>query len=185
VSTNTSTNISNQYAQPSVKEAQPQMKSPDPNKAVSGDVTFTGSDADARNANNKKNANLLDSRSLDGAMAAAQKDGNQRSVRIYALGSILSGTKEEIAMKQDHLRELVNEAMQKSEPESGGSISTGRGGGAISQKLDSGTKAPELSFHLELRALIVKGTPEQHEIIEQVMKVLKENDQQEAAQPKR
>ena len=88
-------------------------------------------------------------------------------------------------MKQDHLRELVNETMQKSEPESGGSISTGRGGGAISQKLDSGTKAPELSFHLELRALIVKGTPEQHEIIEQVMKVLKENDQQEAAQPKR
>ena len=89
-------------------------------------------------------------------------------------------------MKQDHLRELVNEAMQKSEPEAGGSISSGRGGSGIPQKLDGSPKmAPELSFHLELRALIVKGTPEQHDIIEQVMKVLKENDGQQptAARP--
>jgi hypothetical protein len=167
------------------KESQPQMKAPDPIKTGSGDVALPVADGDARISIGKKNE-YLDPRSFDGAMAVAQKDGNQRSVRIYALGSILSGTKEEIAMKQDHLRELVNEAMQKSEPEAGGSISTGRGGGGISQKLDGGTKtAPELSFHLELRALIVKGTAEQHEIIQQVMRVLNENELQQAAQPKR
>jgi hypothetical protein len=111
-------------------------------------------------------------------------DANRSYVRIYALGSILSGSKEEIEEKKVHLQDLVTVAMRKTESDPVATSSAAPGTTANNRAPESAAEAlPELSFHLELRALVVKGTAAQHEIIEQVMKVLKENEKPWWPQP--
>jgi len=103
-------------------------------------------------------------------------DRNLRSIRIYALGSILSGTKEEVAEKEDHFQRLLAVAFEQAGLETGASAP---GAAAKPETSEPATQPmPDLSFHLELRALVARGTAAQHEIIEQVMKALKENEKQ-------
>src|SRR5262249_4486548 len=93
-----------------------------------------------------------------------------------ALGSILNGSKEEVVEKEKYFQDLVSTAMEKSAPENGATGTLGSGAGG-SGNIAAGKMAfPELSFHLQLRALIVKGTAAQHQIILQIMKALREND---------
>jgi hypothetical protein len=92
------------------------------------------------------------------------EDTGRLITRVYALGPVQPmGSQEE--MKQFQMREekqlldLVNDSLEKAEAQS---------------------PPPQLSMHPESRALIVKGTAAQQELVEQVTKALKENQAVEA-----
>ena len=78
------------------------------------------------------------------------------SVRVNAMGSFLSGSEKEVADKKRQLSELIELALKAAG-------SDGRG-------------LPDLSFHVESGTLIVRAIEAQHEIIEQVIRALKENE---------
>jgi hypothetical protein len=77
------------------------------------------------------------------------------TVRIYALGAVLRGEPKEMEEKQKAVQNLVAEALER---------------GAL-----GGDRPPLLSFHTATRALIVKGSASQHEIIQQIIAAMKEN----------
>ncbi len=89
-------------------------------------------------------------------LRAIEKAATTRLVRVYGLGAALAGTGKEGTEKEGRCADLIQQAIALAE-------------------LDSKPQ-PELSFHSELGALIVKATVAQHEIIEQAVKALKEND---------
>jgi hypothetical protein len=87
---------------------------------------------------------------------------NEPIVRVYAVGSLLSGTPQESAEKQEAFRELVAAALQ-----------------------DEGSRKtnPSLNFHSRSKALIVKGTPAEHALIQQILGILQENEKAEKPTP--
>lgn len=97
----------------------------------------------------------------------AADDSGRPVVRVYALGTILrakSGgeqNKTEIVLtnEQKILTDLVSDALKKA---------------------GSGSPQPEFTIHPESRALVVKATAGQQEIVQQVVQAMKENEQSEA-----
>ena len=85
-------------------------------------------------------------------------DNKRQIVRVYALGSILSGGEQESALKQVQCQELVRTTLDQADL--------------------GNVNSPKLSFHSESRVLVVKATSAQHEIIDQIIKALKENETQ-------
>ena len=82
---------------------------------------------------------------------------NAPIVRVYAMGPFMRGSSgDEIKEKQVSLQMLVLEAMEHAELKG---------------------ERPVLSFHDATKALIVKGTTAQHEIIDQIISAMKENEQ--------
>jgi hypothetical protein len=81
------------------------------------------------------------------------------TVRVYALGAFLRGDSNQMKEKQVALQTLVEEAMNHA---------------------GLPTESLTLSFHPGTKALIVKGTAAQHEIIGQVITAMKENTESEA-----
>lgn len=75
-------------------------------------------------------------------------------VRVYALGAFMRGEPKEMDEKQKAVQNLVAEALERS---------------------SLGADLPLLSFHNATKALIVKGTAAQHEIVEQIIQAMKEN----------
>lgn len=76
-------------------------------------------------------------------------------VRVYALGALMRGGTTEMKEQQENLQALLAEALDHA-------------------KLDG--DGPKLSFHIASKALIVRGTAAQHDIITQVITALKENE---------
>jgi hypothetical protein len=77
-------------------------------------------------------------------------------VRIYPLGKILDGSSKEASeSKEIEFRELIAEALNKS---------------------DLDAKTPDLSFHTSSKVLVAKATAAQHEIIQQVVTAMRENE---------
>jgi hypothetical protein len=87
------------------------------------------------------------------------------TVRVYSLGASLGGSNEEMEKKTARLHDLIVLAIQKSEPV-------------------ASRTPPDLAFHAESRTLIAKATPAQHELIDQVVKAVRENETQSES-PKR
>jgi hypothetical protein len=80
------------------------------------------------------------------------------AVRIYALGTILDGPSNEASLaKENNFRELIAESLAKA---------------------DRDKKNPDLSFHKASRVLIAKATAAQHEIIQQLVAAMRENEAQ-------
>jgi len=95
------------------------------------------------------------------ATSQASAQNNVPFVRVFALGSVISGSASEIKEKEENLVKLIEDALEI--------------GGVATQT------TRRLSFHTQSRALIFKGTAREQEIIEQVIKALKENETQQAA----
>ncbi|HSI62493.1 MAG TPA: hypothetical protein VLE43_05220 [Candidatus Saccharimonadia bacterium] len=81
---------------------------------------------------------------------------NATLVRIYPVAFILSGDENQVAEKQRDLEQLVMESLEHA-------------------KLHT-DEAPLLSLHRGTKVLIVKATAAQHEIIQQIITALKENE---------
>jgi len=114
----------------------------------------------------------------DSALATAPpaksgEDPKQTFVRVYSLGAAL-GMKttgeqnkseakrqadEELASNEKDLLALVTDALDKADPVS---------------------PQPQITVHPESRALVVKATAAQHEIVQQVVQALKENGESQA-----
>ncbi|MDZ4401713.1 PDZ domain-containing protein [Prosthecobacter sp.] len=118
------------------------------------------------------------------ALAETPKENHRPFVKVYALGTIFTGNIQEIGEKQHRFENLVRDALGQSEPEGDvlshdkSSAKAGASNGPFTAVKQAATQ-PEFSYHYETRALVVKATTAQHEIVEQVIKALKEN----AAQP--
>ncbi|MBN8421095.1 MAG: hypothetical protein J0L73_19415 [Verrucomicrobia bacterium] len=85
---------------------------------------------------------------------------SQLVIRIYAVGAVLhAGSPDEIKRDEAMFQLVLHEALDKSEP---------------------GAPPLDLTLHSQSKALIVKATAAQQEIVEQVIKALKENNEQEA-----
>ena len=95
---------------------------------------------------------------------AAAADPSAPAVRVYALGSLFSGTEAEAMQKEEAFRELVASALKEVQP---------------NRKLN-----PTLSFHTRSKALIVKGTPGDHALIQEIVAAMKENQSAETSSPK-
>jgi hypothetical protein len=80
-------------------------------------------------------------------------------VRIYPVAFIIKGDETQMAEKQVALEELMLMSLDQA---------------------DLGGQQPTLSLHRGTKVLIVKATPAQHEIIQQIITSLKENEQAEA-----
>jgi hypothetical protein len=93
----------------------------------------------------------------DDSKAAIQraKDANRPTVRIHALGDLLSGSEEEAREKQDALALLVAQALEMSD--------------------ENEERNPDLSFHGKSGALIVRATERQHEVVLQALTAMKEH----------
>lgn len=123
-------------------------------------------------------------RDVVAAPAGTPKENHRPFVKVYALGSIFTGNVQEIGEKQHRFENLVRDALGQSEPEGDvlpndkSSAKAGASNGPFTAVKQAATQ-PEFSYHHETRALVVKATTAQHEIVEQVIKALKEN----AAQP--
>ncbi|MEQ1852096.1 MAG: hypothetical protein ABMA01_10955 [Chthoniobacteraceae bacterium] len=89
-------------------------------------------------------------------------ENNQPFVRVYAIGFVNSGSDTERRDKVKSLDELIGQALGQA-------------------KLNPN---PDINFHVNTGALIAKATAAQHEIIEQVVQVMKENATQPAATAK-
>jgi len=100
----------------------------------------------------------LYSGSISSDASAKPPQNNSPFVRVFALGSVISGSPTEVKEKEDNLVRLVEEALEI--------------GGVATQT------TRRLSFHTQSRTLIFKGTAKEHEIIEQVIRALKENETQ-------
>jgi len=100
------------------------------------------------------------------SMATPPLRNNAPFVRVYALGSLISGSSSESAVKRGDFEKLVSAALQV-----GGVATTGK-------------TTAKLFFHLESRVLVVNATAKEHEIIDQVIKALKENETQQTAPKK-
>lgn len=76
-------------------------------------------------------------------------------IRIYAAGAVLhAGSEDEIKRAEAMFQVVLHDALDKSDPNSA---------------------PPDLTLHSQSKTLIVKATPAQQEIVEQVIKALKEN----------
>jgi hypothetical protein len=76
-------------------------------------------------------------------------------IRIYAVGAVLhAGSEDEIKRDEAMFQVVLHDALDKSDPDS---------------------PPPDLTLHTQSKTLIVKATPAQQEIVEQVIKALKEN----------
>ena len=81
---------------------------------------------------------------------------NQPIVRVYALGVILTGLDAQASdQKQKDMELLITEALERG---------------------SSSKEKPELSFHRATKALIVKGTPAQQDIVAQTIDVIRDNE---------
>jgi PDZ domain len=77
-------------------------------------------------------------------------------VRIYALGTILGGPSDSASLaKENDFRELIRESLAKA---------------------DAGETNLDLSFHKASRVLVAKATAAQHEIIQQLIAAMRENE---------
>jgi hypothetical protein len=76
-------------------------------------------------------------------------------VRVYAIGALFSGTEDEALQKENAFRELVSSALQEADP--------------------NRKTQPALSFHNRSKALIVKATPADHALIQEILAAMKEN----------
>jgi PDZ domain len=77
-------------------------------------------------------------------------------VRIYALGTILGGPSDATSLaKENDFRELIRESLVKA---------------------DAGETNLDLSFHKASRVLVAKATAAQHEIIQQLIAAMRENE---------
>jgi hypothetical protein len=125
-------------------------------KVVDGDPASNAGPSTAPSApqSASANANGLITESQTNASAVAGP-----TVRVYALGGFLRGDPNQMKEKQVALQTLVEEAMERAELP---------------------TNSLTLSFHSGTKALIVKGTAAQHEIIGQVITAMKENTESEA-----
>lgn len=123
-------------------------------------------------------------RDVVAAPAGNPNENNHLFVKVYALGSIFAGNVQEIGEKQHRFENLMRDAIGQSDSEGDvlsikeTSAKTGASNGRVTA-VKPATPKPEFSYHYETRALVVKATNTQHEIVEQVIKALKEN----AAQP--
>jgi hypothetical protein len=86
---------------------------------------------------------------------APPRERDQPFVRVYALGSLLRGSEEEAKAKQLDIQQLIAESLNHVE---------------VANK-----EARVLSFHARSGTLIVKATLNEHELVEQVINALKEN----------
>jgi hypothetical protein len=86
---------------------------------------------------------------------------DEPTVRVYALGAVLRGNSDEMKQKEAGVLSLIQEALERAELLS--------------------SAQPNVSFHSGSKTLIVKANSAQHEIIDQIMKALKENEQSAAA----
>ena len=85
---------------------------------------------------------------------------SQPVTRIYAVGALLhAGSEDEIKRDEAMFQAVLHDALDKSDPNSA---------------------PPDLTLHPQSRTLIVKATVAQQEIVEQVIKALKENNEHEA-----
>jgi hypothetical protein len=90
------------------------------------------------------------------ALPGADMTPGTPTVRIYALGTILDGPSDEASLaKENNFRELIAESLAKG---------------------DRDRKNPDLSFHKASRVLIAKATAAQHEIIQQLVAAMRENE---------
>jgi hypothetical protein len=96
--------------------------------------------------------------------SVARAENNAPFVRVFALGSVISGSASEIKEKEENLLKLIEDALEV--------------GGVA-------TPTRKLSFHTQSRTLIFMGTVKEHAVIEQVIKALKENETQEATPVRR
>lgn len=76
-------------------------------------------------------------------------------IRIYAVGAVLhAGSEDAIKRDEAMFQVVLHDALDKSDPDSA---------------------PPDLTLHSQSKTLIVKATPAQQELVEQVVKALKEN----------
>lgn len=88
-------------------------------------------------------------------------NAEEPSVRVYALGTFLRGTPEEMKDKQVQLQDLI--------------------GSALNLGTTQGKDDPSLSFHTGTKTLIVKASAAQHDVISQIVTALKENEAADSA----
>lgn len=78
-------------------------------------------------------------------------------IRIYAVGAVLhAGSEDESKRDEAMFQVVLHDALNKSDPDSA---------------------PPDLTLHAQSKTLIVKATAAQQEIVEQVIKALKENNE--------
>ena len=96
---------------------------------------------------------------FNSGVGALPVDDNRKIVRVYALRGILGGDTKDYGEKERACEELIAHALDKA----------GLGGGK---------DRPDISFHMKSRALLVKATAAQQEIILQIIEAMKENETQ-------
>lgn len=85
---------------------------------------------------------------------------SQPVIRIYAVGAVLhGGSPDESKRDEAMFQAVLHDALDQAQPDS---------------------PAPDLTLHSQSKTLIVKATAAQQELVEQVIKALKENNEQEA-----
>lgn len=78
-------------------------------------------------------------------------------IRIYAVGAVLhAGSEDELKRDEAMFQVVLHDALDKSDPDS---------------------PPPDLTLHSQSKTLIVKATAAQQEIVDQVIKALKENNE--------
>ncbi|RBP41509.1 hypothetical protein DES53_107342 [Roseimicrobium gellanilyticum] len=96
-------------------------------------------------------------------MPAASPPPTGPLVRIYSVADIMKGDESQVPAWQTDLEKLVMESLEHASLLSG--------------------ERPVLSLHRNTRVLIVKASAQQHEIIQQIITVLKENEAASAKDP--
>lgn len=87
------------------------------------------------------------------------KESSRPITRIYAVRSVLhAGSSDDTKRDEAMLQIVLHDALDKAEP---------------------GSPPPDLTLHSQSKTLIVKATTAQHEIVDQVIKALKENNEPE------
>ena len=111
---------------------------------------------------------LILTKPVDPSLATAQT--TTPFVRVYGLGAVLNGTDQERDRKLTECRDSIDAAIEVAQK--------------VSAEQRNRTPAPEYSFHGGSPILIVKATAGQHQVIEQVIKALKENETAHSAPKK-
>ncbi len=83
------------------------------------------------------------------------REHESNTVRVYAVGPVLRGEPKEVEEKYRAMFELIVKVFEMPE---------------------KSPKIPEISFHHDTRTLIVNATPMQHDIIQQILTALRENE---------
>lgn len=92
-------------------------------------------------------------RAISGIPSTQSARGNEPLVRVYPIGYIMTGTKQEQQANVENLDDLIRTSLNMA-------------------KLDLN---PDLNVHVKTGILMSKATAAQHEIIEQVVQALREN----------